>query len=62
MALVMLFNASVTTPAIGSQKLQHGKDAALEQQAFQLYLEGMRMRAKDLLGADQASANDRLWY
>ena len=62
MALVMLFNSAVTTLANGSQTLQHGKDLALNQQVFKPYLEGMRMRAKDLLGADQASANDRLWH
>ena len=44
------------------QTLRRGKDPALKQQACQLYLEGMRMRAKDLLEADQASANDRLWH
>ena len=58
----MVFNATVATPANGSQTIQHGKDLALKQQAFKPYLEGMRMRAKDLLGADQASANDRLWH
>ena len=41
----MVFNATVTTPAIRSQTLQHGKDPALKQQACQLYLEGMGMRA-----------------
>ena len=44
-APVMAFNATVTTPAIGSQTLQHGKDPALKQHALQLYLEGMRIRA-----------------
>jgi len=45
MALVMLFNSAVTTLANGSQTLKHGKDPALKQQAFQLYQEGMMMRA-----------------
>ena len=42
---VMVFNATVVVLAFQSQTLQHGKDPALKQQTFQLYLEEMRMRA-----------------
>ena len=58
----MVFNATVATPANGSQTLQHGKDLALKQQVFKPYLEGMRMRTKSLLGADHAPPNDRLCH
>ena len=44
------------------QTLRRGKDLALKQQARQLYLEGMGMRAKGPLGADQALADDGLWH
>ena len=39
-----VFNATVAKPSNGSQTLQHGKNPALKQQAFQLYLDGMSMR------------------
>ena len=46
MAPVGVSNATVAKPADGSSKsLRRGKDPALKQQACQLYLEGMGMRA-----------------